>query len=58
MRLRTTVLSLAIIAALATPGLAQTAPAPLRSPDVIFVPTPQEVVDAMRDRKPRRSEAP
>jgi precorrin-6B methylase 2 len=26
---------------------AQTAPAPLRSPDVIFVPTPQEVVDAM-----------
>jgi SAM-dependent methyltransferase len=47
MRLRTCVLSLAIVAALATPALAQTAPAALRSPDVIFVPTPQEVVDAM-----------
>ena len=47
MRLRTSVLSLAIVAALATSALAQTAPAPLRSPDVIFVPTPQEVVDAM-----------
>jgi len=47
MRLRTCVLTLAMIAAIATPGMAQTAPAPLRSPDVIFVPTPQEVVDAM-----------
>ena len=47
MRLRTCVLSLAIVAAFAAPALAQTAPAPLRSPDVIFVPTPQEVVDAM-----------
>ena len=48
MKLRTCVLSLAILAALAAPALAQTAPpAPLRSPDVIFVPTPQEVVDAM-----------
>ena len=47
MRLRTFVLSLAVTAAIATPALAQTAPAPLRSPDVIFVPTPQEVVDAM-----------
>ena len=47
MKLRTCVLSLAILAALAAPVLAQTAPAPLRSPDVIFVPTPQEVVDAM-----------
>jgi len=46
MRLRTFALSLAISAAIATPALAQ-APAPLRSPDVIFVPTPQEVVDAM-----------
>jgi precorrin-6B methylase 2 len=47
MKLRTCVLSLAILAALTAPALAQTAPAPLRSPDVIFVPTPQEVVDAM-----------
>jgi len=47
MKLRTCVLSLAIIAALVAPARAQTAPAPLRSPDVIFVPTPQEVVDAM-----------
>jgi len=32
----------------AAPGLAgQQAPAPTRTPDVIFVPTPQEVVDAM-----------
>src|SRR5215510_8759825 len=28
-------------------GAQQAAQAPLRSPDVIFVPTPQEVVDAM-----------
>ena len=47
MKLRTCVLSLAMLAAFAAPALAQTAPAPLRSPDVIFVPTPQEVVDAM-----------
>jgi precorrin-6B methylase 2 len=48
MRLRTLVLSLAIVAALVAPSSAQqAAPAPLRSPDVIFVPTPQEVVDAM-----------
>lgn len=46
MRLRTFVLSFAIIAALTAPSSAQ-APAQLRSPDVIFVPTPQEVVDAM-----------
>jgi len=46
MRLRTFVLSLAMIAAFGMPSSAQ-APAPLRSPDVIFVPTPQEVVDAM-----------
>ncbi len=44
MRLRTCVLLLGIVAALVAPGSAQT---PLRSPDVIFVPTPQEVVDAM-----------
>ena len=47
MRLRTFALFLAVIAAAAAPSAAQTAPAPLRSPDVIFVPTPQEVVDAM-----------
>jgi predicted O-methyltransferase YrrM len=47
MKLRTCVLSTAIVAALVAPAWAQTAPAPLRSPDVIFVPTPQEVVDAM-----------
>ena len=47
MRLRTFVLSLAVLAALVMPSSAQQAPAPLRSPDVIFVPTPQEVVDAM-----------
>ena len=48
MRLRTLVLVFAIIAAATVPSAAgQTAPAPLRSPDVIFVPTPQEVVDAM-----------
>lgn len=49
MRLLTSVLSFAIIAALlAVPLSAQQAePTPLRSPDVIFVPTPQEVVDAM-----------
>ena len=39
----------ALVAVLLTaPGLAgQQAPAPTRTPDVIFVPTPQEVVDAM-----------
>jgi tRNA A58 N-methylase Trm61 len=48
MTLRTLVLLFAMIAAVAAPTAAQqTAPAPLRSPDVIFVPTPQEVVDAM-----------
>ena len=46
MRLRIFVLSLAIIGVLVAPSSAQT-PAQLRSPDVIFVPTPQEVVDAM-----------
>ena len=48
MRLRTFVLSFAIVAALVAPSSAQqAASAPLRSTDVIFVPTPQEVVDAM-----------
>src|SRR6187402_3257810 len=44
MTARRIVLSLAILAALVVPSSAQQ---PLRSPDVIFVPTPQEVVDAM-----------
>jgi SAM-dependent methyltransferase len=46
MRLRNFVLFV-IIAAMAAPAAAQQTAAPLRSPDVIFVPTPQEVVDAM-----------
>ena len=45
MTVRRIVLSLAILAALVIPSSAQQTP--LRSPDVIFVPTPQEVVDAM-----------
>jgi predicted RNA methylase len=44
MTLRTFVLSIVIAAAAIAPASAQQA---LRSPDVIFVPTPQEVVDAM-----------
>ena len=49
MTVRTLVLSLAILALTAAPGTAQqgATQTPLRSPDVIFVPTPQEVVDAM-----------
>ncbi len=43
---RSFVLGFAMVAALGAPSLAQS-PAPLRTPDVIFVPTPQEVVDAM-----------
>src|SRR6185369_4119685 len=46
MRLRSVVLFLAVILATAATSSAQQ-PAQLRSPDVIFVPTPQEVVDAM-----------
>src|SRR5687768_18282957 len=44
MTVRRIVLCLAILAACVVPSSAQQ---PLRSPDVIFVPTPQEVVDAM-----------
>jgi predicted RNA methylase len=49
MTARRFVLPLAIVVTMvAAPASAQQAtPAPLRSPDVIFVPTPQEVVDAM-----------
>jgi predicted RNA methylase len=46
MTLRNCILSLAIVALAAGPAAAQQQ-APLRSPDVIFVPTPQEVVDVM-----------
>src|SRR5688572_31043175 len=44
-----TLIALAAALALAVPGslLAQQKKAPLRGPDVIFVPTPQEVVDDM-----------
>lgn len=48
MRARIFALSFAILAtAVAVPASAQQTQAPLRTPDVIFVPTPQEVVDAM-----------
>jgi cyclopropane fatty-acyl-phospholipid synthase-like methyltransferase len=50
MRLRSLTLCTVFLAALAAPAAAQstTAEKPqLRTPDVIFVPTPQEVVDAM-----------
>jgi cyclopropane fatty-acyl-phospholipid synthase-like methyltransferase len=50
MTLRSLTLCTALTVALATPAAAQstTATQPqLRTPDVIFVPTPQEVVDAM-----------
>ena len=39
--------SIAVFAALCAAPLSAQAPAPTRTPDVIFVPTPQEVVDAM-----------
>ena len=39
--------ALALVVAIAVPADAQQATAKLRAPDVIFVPTPQEVVDAM-----------
>ena len=47
MTARTMTLSLALAMAALMPLAARQAPAQLRSPDVIFVPTPQEVVDAM-----------
>jgi precorrin-6B methylase 2 len=39
--------ALAVVLALAVPASAQEAAPKLRDPDVIYVPTPQEVVDAM-----------
>ena len=48
MTFRIVVLALAILALSVAPGAAQEADqTPLRTPDGIFVPTPQEVVDAM-----------
>jgi precorrin-6B methylase 2 len=47
MTVRSLVLTFALIGALIAPASAQQTATPLRSPDVIFVPTPQEVVDAM-----------
>src|SRR5687767_1913830 len=47
MTLRSFVLSLTVVFVAVAPIAAQQAQAPLRTPDVIFVPTPQEVVDAM-----------
>lgn len=44
---RTLALSIVLLAAFVSPAGAQATQTPLRSPDVIFVPTPQEVVDAM-----------
>lgn len=46
MAARNLILFMAILLT-ATPAFAQDAPTSLRRPDVIFVPTPQEVVDAM-----------
>jgi 16S rRNA G966 N2-methylase RsmD len=39
--------ALIVLALLSAPAAAQQAPGTLRQPDVIYVPTPQEVVDAM-----------
>jgi predicted RNA methylase len=47
MAVRTLVIALALTVGVTWSTLAQQAPAPLRTPDVIFVPTPQEVVDVM-----------
>jgi len=40
-------LALAVVVSMAAPAAAQQAATKLRDPDVIYVPTPQEVVDAM-----------
>ena len=47
MTVRSSLVALAFIVGLTWSTVAQQAPAPLRTPDVIFVPTPQEVVDVM-----------
>ena len=47
MTVRSCLLALALILGFTWSTVAQQAPTPLRTPDVIFVPTPQEVVDVM-----------
>jgi predicted RNA methylase len=47
MTVRTVLIAFALIVGLSWSTVAQQAQAPLRTPDVIFVPTPQEVVDVM-----------
>jgi len=47
MTVRAFILAVGILALAVAPAPAQQDPQPLRTPDVIFVPTPQEVVDAM-----------
>jgi len=47
MTVRSCLIALALIVGLTWSTVAQQPPAPLRTPDVIFVPTPQEVVDVM-----------
>src|SRR5687768_18207614 len=47
MTARTVLTALALILGLTLATAAQQTQAPLRTPDVIFVPTPQEVVDVM-----------
>ena len=45
--LRSIAVAFTIVLAAASPGVAQQAPSAPRTPDVIFVPTPADVVDAM-----------
>ena len=47
MTVRTVLIAFALILGLSWSTVAQQAQTPLRTPDVIFVPTPQEVVDVM-----------
>ena len=47
MTVRTFLIALALIVGFTWSTVAQQTQAPLRTPDVIFVPTPQEVVDVM-----------
>src|SRR5687767_2785878 len=47
MRLQRLGMYVVLMGAIATPAVAQQVAAPARTPDVIYVPTPQEVVDAM-----------
>jgi precorrin-6B methylase 2 len=47
MTMRSLAVAIAIACSVAAPGVAQEGAAPQRAPDVIFVPTPPDVVDAM-----------